>query len=503
LRIASIHKIESIVRPATVLVPVISKSLSDIEHLCRNYSVAGGSTIASDLIENNNGAMVHYSDDDHFKRILLYTLTGDESPGIWKEKTAKLAVHHKDRFESTVILDISLSLDSLNEEYHHSFIHSLLGGIYTGQYNLGSFKSNTALISGRVNEILVFHPSLQDAQHKDLYNQARYLGEASHEIMDLVNAPANHKSVKRIAEWSVASAKKYGYHTEVLEKEDLQKLGMHALLGVNRGSEESACCIISRYSPKSDSALTKVGLVGKGVTFDTGGLSIKGHKNMHYMKSDMGGAAAVLGATEVAARLQLPVEITTVVPLTDNSVDSKSLKPSDVIQSYSGKTIEIIDTDAEGRLILADGLAYCIKNFDPDYLIDVATLTGSVVRALGSEAAGLMTPNDELAETLFQAGIKSGERLWRLPLWKEYGAMMESSIADIKNLGDKPVAGAITAGKFLEFFTNNHPNWAHLDIAGMAFGSTPIHSSYNATGFGIHLLVQWLLDTINKTTHEQ
>jgi leucyl aminopeptidase len=232
--------------------------------------------------------------------------------------------------------------------------------------------------------------------------------------------------------------------------------------------------------------------VGKGVTFDTGGLSIKPSTSMHLMKSDMGGAAAVLGTLEVVAKLNLPIHVVGIVPATENSVDSRSTKPGDVITSYSGKTIEIIDTDAEGRVILADGLAYMVRHFQPDVLIDLATLTGSVIAALGLHAGGMFTQNDALATQLTQAADQTGERLWRMPLWDVYKEDIKSDVADVKNFSGKPVAGSISAAKFLEVFTENHPAWAHLDIAGMAFADTEFGSQKNATGFGIRLLIAYL-----------
>ena len=213
---------------------------------------------------------------------------------------------------------------------------------------------------------------------------------------------------------------------------------------------------------------------------------------MHLMKSDMGGAAAVFGAMELAAKLQLPINLIGIVPACENAVDGKAFKPSDVIGSYSGKTIEIIDTDAEGRLILADGLNYMVKNFQPDVMIDLATLTGSCIATLGYHAAGMFTNNDELAQKLTQAADQTGERLWRLPLWDVYKEDISSDIADVRNYSGKPMAGAISATKFLEVFTENHQNWVHLDIAGTAFGDTEFAPQRAGTAFGVRLLLEFL-----------
>jgi len=215
------------------------------------------------------------------------------------------------------------------------------------------------------------------------------------------------------------------------------------------------------------------------------------------MKSDMGGAAAVLGTMEVAAKLQLPVHLIGIIPSTDNKLGAAATMPGDILHSYSGITIEVEDTDAEGRLILADGLSYVIQNHKPDVVIDLATLTGASVFALGYHAGALFTQNDELAAALTQAGEASHERVWRLPLWDDYASQLHSDVADIKNYGGRP-AGAVTAAKFLEKFTHKHEAWAHLDIAGVAFGNAGQGKSKSGTGFGIGLLLAYLEGLIEK-----
>jgi leucyl aminopeptidase len=249
-------------------------------------------------------------------------------------------------------------------------------------------------------------------------------------------------------------------------------------------------------SKKSSSG--RIGLVGKGITFDTGGISIKPSANMGYMKSDMAGGAAVIGAVTVAASLKLPLHIVGIIPIAENSVDACSIRPGDVISSYSGKTIEVIDTDAEGRLILADALSYLIKKYNPETIVDLATLTGNCIQILGSAGAGLFTKNDHLAKELLDAGTSTDEKLWALPLWEEFASEMQSDIADIKNLSTKPVAGAITAAKFLEVFTDNHTSWAHIDIAGVAFTDNEFSRQRNATAFGVALLTRFFENRVGK-----
>jgi len=359
-----------------------------------------------------------------------------------------------------------------------------------GNYEIGLYQTSKEEKT-ESNVVFSTHNDQSDQIEKDL-RFGTALGETQKSLLDLVNAPSNHKSPIELAKWAQASSTRHQYHCEILEKPQLKSLGMHALLAVNRGSEIPAKCLVMEYTPPSFSRT--VALIGKGVTFDTGGLSIKSSRNMHYMKSDMGGAAATMGAVEMVAKMQLPIRVIGVIPATDNSVDAKSIKPGDVIQSYAGKSIEIIDTDAEGRLILADGIAYAIQQFEPDHVIDSATLTGSVIQALGLQAAGLYSNNDDLAHVIQTAGEETGEKVWRLPVWDAYMESMKSDIADIRNLSDKPFAGSITAAKFLQFFTNEHPSWAHLDIAGMAFGPNGLSKGYSATAFGIHLLYE----TIHK-----
>ncbi|MEO6684365.1 MAG: leucyl aminopeptidase family protein, partial [Dyadobacter sp.] len=372
------------------------------------------------------------------------------------------------------------------------WIEAAVNGIILGGYNIQLYKSEPKIFStffgesGKlfilVDEVSQDNEAAIDLAHKTALTQIR--------IMDLMNAPGNYKSPEILGDWAIESGEKNGYKVTVFDKEKLEELGMDALLSVSKGSEVPPVMIVSEYEPETYEKT--VALVGKGVTFDTGGISIKPSANMHLMKSDMGGAAAVLGMVELAAQLKLPVKIIGIIPSTENCTDGSSTKPGDVINSYAGKTIEVIDTDAEGRLILADGLSYAVREFKPDVVIDLATLTGSVIQTLGYEAAGLFSSSDNLAADLIKSGEKTGERLWRLPIWDEYKEEISSDIADLKNYHGKPLAGAIVAAKFLEVFTDEHPEWAHLDIAGMAFGEAEFAPGRAGTAFGIRLLRDYL-----------
>ncbi|MGY6561825.1 MAG: leucyl aminopeptidase family protein [Luteibaculaceae bacterium] len=340
------------------------------------------------------------------------------------------------------------------------------------------------------NSVEVFwHLSTQEQALKSAIEHEKIVSETYVTMYDLVNAPANYKTANDFAIKANMLSNHGDFSCKILDKVDIEEVGLHALLAVNRGSEDAAKFLLLGYKhPDYEGKL--IGLVGKGVTFDTGGLSIKGSNNMHLMKSDMAGAAAVLGIFEAAAKLKLKCNLVGAIPLTDNAVDAKSIKPSDVISSYAGKTIEIIDTDAEGRLILADGVSYLVKNHTPDILIDLATLTGSAVQTFGYHYAALFTSNKELQETLIAAGTETNEKVWPLPLDEVYEEDIKSDIADVKNYSGKPVAGAISAAKFIEFFTEKHEAWAHLDIAGVAFGNGDYGSDRHAKGFGIRLILR-------------
>lgn len=375
----------------------------------------------------------------------------------------------------------------------------LLGLYHTGLYHTEADKKPAPVFGAEKSTLDILVPSETMSAAAAAARRGEAFAAVLRQIFDLVNASGNRKNPDLLTEWMLQTGRESGVKMQVLDATALQKEGLEALLAVGKGSPHPPALLLLEYGAKSRKHKTPViGLVGKGVTFDTGGISLKPSTSMHFMKSDMGGAAAVFGAFLVAARLQLPVRLVGAIPVAENMVAGNALKPGDVIGSYAGKTIEVTDTDAEGRLILADALAYLIPRENPDVLIDVATLTGSVIRTLGYAAAGLFTGNDALAGALTRAGDACGERLWRLPLWEEYGADLKSDVADLRNFTGKPMAEAISAAKFIEHFTAGHPAWAHLDIAGTAFGDTEFGQSKNATGYGVRLLVEFVEAWMNK-----
>lgn len=304
---------------------------------------------------------------------------------------------------------------------------------------------------------------------------------------ELANRPANHCTPSYLAEQARKLGKSHGLKVEVLERKDCDKLGMGAFLAVAQGSEQPPKFIVVRWQGAAKGEPPLV-LVGKGITFDTGGISIKPGPGMEEMKFDMCGAGTVLGVFQAVIKLGLPINLICIVPAVENMPDGQSYRPSDVLTSMSGKTIEVLNTDAEGRLILCDALTYA-QTFHPETLIDVATLTGACVVALGKHAHGLMSKHDDLAAELAAAGEKVHDRAWRLPIWDDYQSQLDSGFADVANIGGK-WAGAITAGCFLARFTEGQ-RWAHLDIAGTAWDEG---RKGLATGRPVPLLVQWLMD---------
>ncbi|MCI0400266.1 MAG: leucyl aminopeptidase [Gammaproteobacteria bacterium] len=308
---------------------------------------------------------------------------------------------------------------------------------------------------------------------------------------DLANLPSNICTPTYLADQAIELQKTHeSIKVKVMEEAEMEQLGMGALLAVSRGSREPAKLITLEYMGANKDAKPII-LVGKGVTFDSGGISIKPAANMDEMKFDMCGAASVLGTFATAAELHLPINIVGVIPTTENMPNGNATKPGDIVTSLSGQTIEILNTDAEGRLILCDALTYC-ERFDPDVVIDVATLTGACVIALGKHATGLLSNHNPLANDLLNAGRESGDRAWQLPLWEDYHQQLDSPFADIANVGGREAA-TITAACFLSRFAKKF-HWSHLDIAGTAWLTG---KEKGATGRPVPLLVQYLLDRCN------
>lgn len=332
-----------------------------------------------------------------------------------------------------------------------------------------------------------------DAEEALLAEGARYgeiVGRAENLARELQANPGNVATPTYLAEVAERIAREHDLGITVLDRAAMEQEGMGALLAVARGSEEEPRFIVLEYRGAGAPEGGPLVLVGKGITFDSGGISIKPAERMEEMKYDMSGAAAVLGATQAIAELGLPVHLVSIIPSAENLPSGRSLKPGDIVRSHLGKTIEVVNTDAEGRLILADALSYA-RRFQPSAIVNAATLTGACVIALGHHAIGLMGNDDALLDEVRGAGERTGERCWPLPLWDAYRPQIDSNFADLKNTGGRP-AGTITAGLFLKEFVGDVA-WAHLDIAGTAYRDEPApYLRKGATGVPTRLFVEWV-----------
>jgi leucyl aminopeptidase len=315
-------------------------------------------------------------------------------------------------------------------------------------------------------------------------------GKAVNYSRRLADLPGNILTPTKLVEEIQGVKEKYNWNIELLQRSQLEKEGLNTLLAVSEGTDSNPYLLIINY--KNSHASEKIALIGKGVTFDSGGLSLKSPKGMEAMKYDMSGAAAVLGALIAISEANLPVNIIASIPIVENLPSGKASRPGDIVKSYGGPTIEIVNTDAEGRLILADAIAYTVKNYNPEILIDLATLTGAIISTFGHLVAGIMGNDQPLIEELCESGNISGEFIWPLPIWDSYDDSIKSDIADLRNVSKDEGAGSITAAIFLKHFVGN-TRWAHLDIAGTAW-DMPVKSyrTKGASGFGVRLIYHWL-----------
>jgi leucyl aminopeptidase len=416
---------------------------------------------------------------------------GPDAPDVWREKyrkgggtvsgtalkirAAKIMVVVPAPF----VLEASATVECLTE------------GLLLGAYQFGKYKKSRKrddLPQGEVKEVLLSVAKAAKPIVAGL-KRGRIAATAGSSARDMANEPGNVWTPARFADFGRKLAKNYGFTCRVLSKTDMQRLKMGGILGVNSGSAQPPKMVILQYktAPRNPTLM----LVGKGLTFDSGGISLKPPKGMEEMKFDMCGGAAVMGAMQAIGEEQPKgINVVALVPATENLPGPSALKPGDIITIYGGKTIEVVNTDAEGRLILADALSYGIKQYKPTAVVDLATLTGAVVIGLGHHRTGLLSNDDDLAGKVAAAGDRCGEPLWRLPLGPEYSKQIDSQVADIKNVGDR-AAGTITAAAFLQEFVGETP-WAHLDIAGTAYNFTdkPYAPKNGPSGIGVRTLLE-------------
>ncbi|MDM5292659.1 leucyl aminopeptidase [Peribacillus simplex] len=365
---------------------------------------------------------------------------------------------------------LSIALDTFTTENLDALdaAHACSEAFELASYKFDGYKQKSNQVEKSLESITVYSESDKEEVGAALH-VGKVFGRATNSARTLVNTPGNLLTSTDMADYSSALGERYGFEVEILEKEDMLKLGMGALLAVNQGSVEPPKMIVLKYQGK-DEWKDVIGLVGKGITFDTGGYSLKTKAGIVGMKTDMGGAAAVLGAMEIIGELGPDQNVVAVIPSTDNMISGEALKPDDVITAMSGKTIEILNTDAEGRLVLADAITYA-KHHGADYLIDVATLTGGVITALGMDMTGSMTNDAEFYEQVVKASEEAGEPMWRLPITeKDKERVRNSKIADLNN-SPGGAGHAIMGGAFIGEFAEDTP-WVHLDIAGTSTTSS-------------------------------
>ncbi|MFX0133429.1 MAG: leucyl aminopeptidase [Candidatus Hodarchaeota archaeon] len=364
-------------------------------------------------------------------------------------------------------------------------------GALLGNYKFYRHKTEKLDEIKLVEEFSVVYNSLID-EIKQGIRSGQIIAEATNFSKDLTNEPANIATPTYIAEQAKKMADELGIKCNIYGEKEIEEMKMGSFLSVAKGSNEPCKLVVLDYNPNAN--LETIVLIGKGITFDTGGISIKPAMGMWEMKQDMAGAAAVIGALKAISQLKIPLHIVGITPLTENTPGGRDPNlPGDIVKSRKGKTIEIIHTDAEGRLILIDALDYA-NEFKPKVVLDIATLTGACAVALGIYASGLFTTDDDLAEKLIKAGEETQERLWRLPLWEEHEKIMESKIADVRNINPnrKDGAGASNAAGFLKHFIGDY-RWAHIDIAGTDLESKgKDYTPSGASGVGVRLIIQFL-----------
>ncbi len=464
---------------AGVAAPLDEKSGGLIGELLRRGDFTG---------RKNETAVLYTRDHFPVERIIVVGLgkRSDFTPDRLRGAFARAA----QKIRSLNISGFSTSLDIPCMDYPlERMAEAAVEGVLLGLYQFLPFKT----VDGEQGrEVAQFTILAEEGTYKAIRSAAKtaeIISAATAFARDIVSAPANEMTPSDLAGEARKIAKGKNIRCTVLDAARMKEIGMNALLGVARGSDEPPCLIILEYQGGKKSG-PPIALVGKGITFDSGGISIKPSEKMDQMKTDMAGGAAVIAAVRAAAELGLPVNLVGIVPATENLPGGKAYKPGDILKSLSGQTIEIVTTDAEGRLILADALTYAGR-FKPSAIIDLATLTGACVVALGDHVIGMMGTGNDLKREIHEAGELTGEKVWELPLWEEYHELIEGDAADYKNSGGR-AGGAITAAAFLSKFTGGIP-WVHLDIAGPAWlAKERPYIPKGASGVGVRLLLQFL-----------
>ena len=473
--------------------PESSSALAALDHLT---SGAMANVFDSGEItgKRDQWVMLHNVGQLSVKRLLLYGGGGREgidSTRVGRLGGAAVRLLSKNRGIRTAAFLVTRSLET------ESHVQAIVEAALIGQMSGGLYRSNHEQVS-EIGSLELVSELTEPPDFDRAIASGLAMAESTNLARMLGYEPSNVLTPNELALRAQKVAEQCGLGFEGLTEEEMKRLGMGALLAVSRGSSEPARLIVMNYEPAGgeEKSSELIALVGKGITFDSGGISIKPAAKMEDMKYDMGGGAAVIGAMQAIARLRPNVRVIGLVPTSENLPSGRAVKPGDVVRSLSGKTIEVVNTDAEGRLILADAITYAIRQ-GATCVVDAATLTGACVIALGETRAAVMGTDQRLIDDLMAAGEQCGERLWPLPLDTAYGEIIRSDIADVKNVGNR-TAGSITAGYFLKHFAGSVP-WAHMDIAGTAwFEKERPYIAKGATGFGVRLMTNFVLNRAAK-----
>ena len=424
-------------------------------------------------------SILHRPGDVRAKRVAL--IGAGKSLDV--RKLAAFAIRHfRGQAES-----VALVLDGATAESAAAAVE----GAVLGSWEQDHHKS-TGKRENKITEFTLVAPGADEAMLSTAAERGRILAESQNFARDLVNEPGNLLPPRKLMEAARTMAQTYGLECDVLDQDRMKQLGMGSLLGVSIGSAEPPFLVVLKYKPAAPKSADQLALVGKGVTFDTGGVSIKPADGMEKMKCDMGGAAAMLGAMRSIAQLKPAIAVTAYIPTVENMVSSKAQRPGDIVTSMAGKTIEVLNTDAEGRLILIDAITYA-KQQGATHLIDAATLTGAIGVALGAVNTGLFSNNDLLCDKIQRAAAAEGEKMWRMPLDDEYREQLKSAYADIGNIGGR-AGGACTAAMFIKEWVEETP-WAHLDIALTAYlDEQKPFTAKGATGVGVRTFTRVAMD---------
>ena len=479
-------------KQASAIVIFVDKSYKFINH--SNY-FSKDQLIKLNLFKNeilnNDFLTIDLFDKRNKKKVIIYKIK-DECSDYEFQKTGGTVFNLIKNFE---YVNIFLESNFQIKKNIYNFSFNFLLGLYSKSYLFKNYKSK---IKNEKNLKTISIISSQNSIVKKANNESLSIYYGIKKTRDLVTYPANILNPKKFVS-EILNLKKFGLSIEILDEKKMKSLGMNALLGVGQGSVNKSYVAIMKWNGDKKTKKSPLVFVGKGVCFDTGGISLKPASHMEDMKYDMAGAGTVTGLMEVLALRKAKVNAVGLVGLVENMVDGNSQRPGDVVISYSGKSIEVLNTDAEGRLVLADVIAYAEERFKPSFIINLATLTGAIIVSLGNEYAGLFSNNDDLANQIHEVGNKVNEKAWRFPLHENYDRLMDSRIADLQNINYSGGAGSITAAQFLQRFIKYKTPWAHLDIAGMAWTKKDTEIiPEGATGYGVKLLNRLIKEHYEK-----